>query len=312
MFKYYSKATPENDDIVIGIITEIDTTLNIIKCILPEYGGITGLVCKINLGKRQKHLLKNRRVGELYPFQYENIQVTDGESQIDLRFMIMTDEQIENYKGKYNRINKIINGFLWIISSNDEKYKDISYDDLVELPEIKTTIDQILVEAVHPYANSITADDQHGPNQPDRPLEQIYNLYYKNVPLLHLNEVPQWTFCNSIPMFREKMIIKYPFPNYDMNVKINIQTTMANGIQFIKRFFRNINQYFVEQLGCSEEDLSIVSIPIKAPNYSFNLKSDIIKFDNQQTFIDILENYIKSYTDLDNYNIKVVSCEFNY
>ena len=136
--------------------------------------------------------------------------------------------------------------------------------------------------------------------------DEIESLFYENTIQLH-EVAKQWTYCNSVPNFMDRLIKKFPQPSILLVIQFSLNTTKSFGIRTIKNTCNNILSQFKTYDDISDVQINLLAIP----NYRLVIKSPNMSEQNMTTYFSYLQeiftNLCTSNNDL---NINIFTHSF--
>lgn len=309
MMKFYQNDYPNEGDLVVVSLTELQEN-NAHVCSLLEYGGVNGVICKVNIKKRDK-TFKNLKVGSVFLIVVSSVSEKKKPSDvtaIDLHYMEIDDEQIKSHIGRYQQYLNIIGAFTYIAAdispvdelskqdvrkqrkllknkSDDEEKPSLSFNYTDQDENVKAKVKIIIEETLHKY-----------------PKEEIETMFFKDTIELH-KAASQWIECNKIPNFMDKLVIRFPKQKVNIIMTLHSKTLKCNGIEHIKNFYRQLNEVILKYDDKAMTEFSIQSMP----ECNVIIKSDLITPSNCKLYFNIIKEFIENSCDR-HMNIKIVSC----
>jgi translation initiation factor 2 alpha subunit (eIF-2alpha) len=322
MMKLYKNDYPNKDDLVVVSLAQLEED-NAHVCTLLEYGGVKGVICKVNIKKRDR-TFKNLKVGSVFLIVVSNVtekkKSTDITS-IDLHYMEIDDDKIKSHLGRYQQYLNIVNAFTYIasdISSNFNIGNELTKQEIRKQRKLlKNSSKQISNEIVENIEEKPSVSFNYSDQDENvkarvkiimeetlykYPKEEIEKMFFKDTIELH-NVASQWIECNKIPNFMEKLVIKFPKQKVNINMTLHCHTIKCNGIGYIKDFYNRLNQKILEYDDKATIDIAIQSMPI----CSIIIKSDLIVPSNCKLYFNIISQFIEDSCDR-HMDIKILSC----
>ena len=290
MIRFYSEKYPIKGEIV--VVRIYDDSDKHLKCSLVEYNCIEGIICRAEVSRMTAKAFRSLKVNDILPVVCTDISIKqeDGKEifSIDLNYVVMDKEIVKHHIDSYEKTKRIVDFFAELVGS-DAKYSHLIREEYLLNNDISKTVKAMVKESLHKMTK-----------------EQIRLLFYENTIQLH-EVAKQWTHCNSVPNFMNRLIKKFPKPSIQLIIQFSLNTTKSFGIRTIKNTCNNI----LSQIK-TYDDISDVQINLSAiPNYKLVIKSPNMLEQNMTTYFSYLQeiftNLCTSNNDL---NINILTHSF--
>ena len=290
MVRFYKNKYPiKGENVVVCIID--NSTINI-KCSLLEYNCIEAMICRAEVSRMTSKAFKKLKPGDIIPVVCAEVSIKHEDDKelvyIDLNYVAMDKDLAKHYKDRYDKIQRIVNFFAELVGS-DNKYSHLIRDEYLLNEDISKTIKLMVKESLHKMSK-----------------DEIESLFYENTIQLH-EVAKQWTYCNSVPNFMDRLIKKFPQPSILLVIQFSLNTTKSFGIRTIKNTCNNILSQFKTYDDISDVQINLLAIP----NYRLVIKSPNMSEQNMTTYFSYLQeiftNLCTSNNDL---NINIFTHSF--
>ena len=122
MLRLYNEETPLKNDIIVVCLDKLEED-KAHKCSLLEYGGLQGVIVKVQPNKKTKKKFDSLKEGNTFLIMVHDVNLkknADDITTIDLYYVELEQEQIKTHLGRYQQFLNIVNAFTYIVSENEQ------------------------------------------------------------------------------------------------------------------------------------------------------------------------------------------------
>ena len=101
----------------------------------------------------------------------------------------------------------------------------------------------------------------------------------------------------------DKLVIKFPKQHVELVMSLTCTTMNCNGIQYIKNFYKQLNDHILAYDSKANLSFTIQSMP----TCNLTIKSDFITLTNSITYFNLIKDFIELFNCKD-INVSIVSC----